>query len=94
MSQLHFLGNDVQTNAADTRWRPGEVAIHEILIQTQGLEDLGAAVTLDRRNAHLRNHFDDPFVDGLDVVGDRFFSIDTGQQLTGRTDRADVSKAR
>ena len=37
---------DVEIRTADTRWRPGEIFIDEILLQSDSFEDLRAAVTL------------------------------------------------
>ena len=40
--------NDIQPDTADARSGPGEVMIHEVLVQADGLEDLGAPVGLHR----------------------------------------------
>src|ERR1051325_5974494 len=74
-----FLRDHVEADAADARRRPREVTIDEILIEPDGLEDLRAAVALDGRDAHLRDDFDDAFIDGLDVVGNSFARIHTGE---------------
>ena len=85
VSQLHFLGNHIEANAADARRRPGEVAIDEVFVEADGLEDLRAAIALDRGDAHLRDDLDDAFVDRLDVVGNRLVRIDTSQQARGQS---------
>src|SRR5205807_9424285 len=68
VTPANFLSDHIDANAADTRRRPGKIFVDEILIKTDGFEDLGAAVTLERRDTHLRDDFDYAFVDGLDVV--------------------------
>ena len=35
--------------------RPGEVLVDDVLVEADRLEDLGAAVALDGRDAHLRH---------------------------------------
>src|SRR5207248_6743657 len=62
------LGDDVEADAGNARGGPGEILVDEILAQPDGLENLGAAVTLRRGDAHLRHHLEDALVDGLDVV--------------------------
>ena len=57
--------------------------IDQILVESDGLENLRAAVALYRRDAHLRDHLDDAFVYGLDVVRYRLFMIDARQQPRG-----------
>ena len=68
---LDLGGDHVQADAADARRRPGEILVDDVLVQADGLEDLGAAVALDRRDAHLGHHLDHALVDRLDVVLDR-----------------------
>ena len=60
--------NGVQTNAAYARGGPGEVLVDRLLVQANGLEDLGAAVALDGRDAHLGHHLEHALVDRLDEV--------------------------
>ena len=50
----------------DARGR--EVAVDERLVEANRLEDLRAAVTLQRRDPHLRHHFQDALVQSLDVA--------------------------
>ena len=56
-----------------------EVAIDERLVQADRLEDLRAAVALQRRDPHLRHHLEDALVERLDVVGDRLVALDPRQ---------------
>src|SRR5262245_11436844 len=65
VTRRSFLCNHIKTDTADARSSPGEIAIDEILVETDSLEHLGAAVALYRRNTHLGNYFDHPFVDGF-----------------------------
>src|SRR5215813_9996615 len=46
MSQAHFFRNNVEANAADARWCPGEVLIDNIIVNTDRLKDLRATVSL------------------------------------------------
>ena len=54
--------------ALDPRRRPGEVAVDELLVESDSLEYLGPPVALDGRNAHLGHYLEDALVQGLDVV--------------------------
>src|SRR4030095_14627591 len=83
MSQLHFLSNHIEANAADPGRGPGEVTIDEVLVKADGLEDLRPTVTLDGGDTHLRNDLDDAFVNCLDVVGNRLVGINASQQPAG-----------
>src|SRR5207249_2893732 len=53
MSLDRFLGDDVDADAADPRRRPREVLVDERTIEADRLEDLRAAVALQRRDPHL-----------------------------------------
>ena len=46
-------GELVQADAADPRRGAGEVPVDQLAVQADGLEDLRAAVGLDRRDPHL-----------------------------------------
>src|SRR2546430_7079229 len=54
-----FLGDQVDADARHAGGGPGEVAIHEVPVQADGLEDLGAAVALQRRDPHLGHDLED-----------------------------------
>ena len=71
--RLDFTGDDVEADAADARGGPGEVPVDECLLQADRLEDLRAAVALQRRDPHLRHDFQDALVERLDVVDRRLF---------------------
>src|SRR4030095_12725802 len=58
-----FFGDDVDADATDTGGRVREVLVDVLLIQADGLEDLGAAITGQRRDAHLGHHFEDALVE-------------------------------
>src|SRR5678815_3608896 len=57
-----FLRNDIDADAADPRRGPGEVLIDERAIEADRFEDLRAAVALQRGDAHLGHHLQDPLV--------------------------------
>ena len=67
----HFFGDDVDADAADARGGAREVLVDERAVEPDRLEDLRAAVALQRRDAHLGHHFQDALVERLDVVLDR-----------------------
>jgi hypothetical protein len=71
VADLHFLGNDVDADAADARRGVREVLVDERLAQADRFEDLCAAVALERGDAHLGHHLQHTFVERLDVVLDR-----------------------
>ena len=50
-----------------------------VWLQADGLEDLRAAVALQRRDAHLRHHLQHALVERLDVVLDRLVALDARQ---------------
>src|SRR3954464_6408643 len=58
----------VESYTLDARSRPGEVLIDELPIQTDGLEYLCASITLQRRDAHLRENLQQAFVDRFLIV--------------------------
>ena len=65
-----LAGDDVEADATELAHRAGEVALDERLRQTDGLEDLGAAVGRDGRDAHLGHDLEDTLAERLDEVGD------------------------
>ncbi len=65
----------------DARGGAGEVRVDQLALQTHGLEDLRAAVGLDRRDAHLGDRLEQAFADRLDVVLGR--SLEQLAQLLG-----------
>jgi len=65
-----FLRNHVEADALDARRCPGEIFIHDYAVEADGLENLRAMITLDRRDAHLGHRFHDAFDRGLDEFFD------------------------
>ena len=80
MTQAHFLGDHLDADATDARGSPGEKFVDEILRQTHGLEDLGAAVRLDGGDTDLGQNLEHALVQRLDVVLDRLGLVDAHQQ--------------
>src|SRR3972149_2021412 len=70
----------VEADAGPARCRAGEVPVDEVAVQADRREDLGAAIALQRRDAHLGHDLEDPLVQGLDVVLDRLPVIEVGEQ--------------
>src|SRR5437762_618436 len=62
VSAARLLGNHVQADARHPGRGPGEVVIHEVPVQADRLEDLRAAVALQRRDPHLGHDLQDPLV--------------------------------
>ena len=71
-----FLGDLGKAGAAYPRHRAGKIAVNEFLRQSDRVEDLGAAIGLVGRNAHLRHDFQKTLVDRLDVALARLLPID------------------
>ena len=47
VSPAHFFGDHIEADAANTRRRPGEIAIDKILVEADGFKHLRAAIALD-----------------------------------------------
>ena len=52
----------------DARGGAGEILVDQRAIEADGLEDLGAAITLEGRDAHLGHDLEESQADGLDVL--------------------------
>ena len=84
MAVQRLLGQNLEADAADARRGAGEVAVDQRLLQADGLEDLRAAVGLDRRDPHLGDRLEQALADRLDdqplgLVGD----VDAGDAALG-----------
>ena len=71
-------GDDVEADAAELADRAGEELVDEVLGQADRLEDLGAAVGGDGRDAHLGHHLEHALAERLDQVGDGLLLGDRG----------------
>ena len=92
---LRFARQHIQPDAFDARCRAGEIFLHQRLVQADRLEDLRAAIALQRRDAHLREDLQQAFVDGLLVVLERRLKGDTvGQHRLRSARSSSVSIAR
>src|SRR3954452_2676799 len=80
--KLRFARQNVQSNSADPGSGSGEIRLDQIFIKSDGFEDLRAAITLQRRDAHLRKGFKQSFVDRLDEVLDRDIGSHAARQIT------------
>ena len=58
-----------EPDAAEPRRGAGEVPVDERAVEAHRLEDLRAAVRLQRGDAHLGHHLEQPLLDRLDVAG-------------------------
>ena len=65
---LRFAGQHIEPDAFDAGGGAGEVLLDQSLVQADGFEDLRAAIALQGGDAHLREGFQQAFVDGLVVI--------------------------
>src|SRR5260221_710384 len=70
-----FLGDLGKSNAFDARMRADEIFRDEIRLQSDGVENLRAAIGLIGRNPHLRHHLQQALADRLDVALDDFMIV-------------------
>src|SRR5208283_3504120 len=76
-----LFGQHIEADPLDARGGAGEVLVDDAAGQADGLEDLGAAIALQRGDAHLRKDLEQALVDGLLVVLQRRLEGDAiGQQ--------------
>ena len=68
MAAHRLLGDLVEPDALDRRHGPGEVLVEEDAVEPDGIEDLRAAIGLERADAHLGHHLQDALADGVGVV--------------------------
>ncbi len=74
-------GNLLQADATDSRAGPGEIRIHDLAIQPDGLEELRPAVAAEGRDAHLAHRLEDALLDRGDVVVGNLDGLHLGRQL-------------
>ena len=77
---FHFAGQHIHSHALDARGCPSEILVDNRMMKANCLEDLRAAITLDGRNAHLRDHFDHSLDGCLDEILAGFFVFDVPEQ--------------
>ena len=65
---LGFACEHIEADAFDARCGAREVGFDQMLIEADGFEDLGAAIALQRADAHLGEGLEQALVDGLDEV--------------------------
>ena len=71
------VGGDVgEVDSAGGTGQPGEVFAEDLLVDADGLEQLGAGVGGQRRDAHLGHHFQHALAGGLDVVLQRRLAVE------------------
>ena len=79
VTRARFVRNGVDADAADSRGRPGKVAIHERFLETDGFENLRAAIALQSGDAHLGHHLEHALVERLDVILHGLLGRDTDE---------------
>ena len=76
MAVRGLLGDLLEAHALDHRGRAGEEAAHEVGREPNGIEDLGTAIGLIGRDAHLGHDLEQALVDRLDVALHRMGVVD------------------
>src|SRR5207302_290515 len=61
-------GDQIHADSAHARRRAGEMAINERCTQSHRFPQLRAAITLQRRDAHLRHDLEETFAQRFDVA--------------------------
>ncbi len=77
---LRFAREHVESDTFNTRRGSGEVPVDQRFVQSDGLEYLRAAIALQRGDAHLREDFEQSFIDGLLVILERRLKVDAAGQ--------------
>ena len=65
MFHLGFFGQDFQADAFDAGRCASEIFFDQVGVEADGFEDLSAAVALQGRDAHFREHLEHALVDRL-----------------------------
>ena len=66
----------LQPDAFDRSRRAEEVLVDEVRLQPDRIENLGAAIGLVRRDAHLGHHLEDALAERLDEARDHLVFVD------------------
>jgi len=81
---LERLGREhVEPDTADARCGAREEPLDHLGLEPDGLEDLRAAVGLDRRDAHLRDRLQQRFAKRFDEVRGRLDGVDVDLAALG-----------
>ena len=83
-----LFGDLLEADALDLGRGAGEILLHEIGSQPDGIEYLGAAIGLVGRDAHLGHHLEDALVDRLDVALEQLLAADVLAKLAEAAPRA------
>ena len=76
-----FFSHFEHADAFDTAWCATEIFLDHVAVQTNGLEQLGAAVTHVGGYTHLGHDFGQPFANRFDVVGNGLVRRQVARQL-------------
>src|SRR6476661_499702 len=80
MATQRLVADDVDPHTADARRRAGEMPRDERRMEPERLEDLRAAITLERRDSHLRQNLEQSLAHRIDVVRARVFAVDAADE--------------
>ncbi len=81
MATYGFFRDFIETNAFNTRCRAEEELVDKARLQTDGIENLRAAIGLIGRDAHLGHDLEHALADGLDVALDHFILVHFRREL-------------
>ncbi len=70
VSSEGFLGEDIEATALDAAAGSFEAAFDDIVLQSEGFEDLGTFVASQGADAHFGHDFEHPFGDRFAVLSD------------------------
>ena len=66
---VDFLSDFLETDTFDAACSTREVLVDKFAVETNGFENLGAAVAAERRDTHLGHDLQEALIHSLDVVG-------------------------
>ena len=76
-----LFADHADSDPLQARGRAGKVPVYKVMVQSDRLEDLSAAIRLHCRDPHLRKDLQQTLIDGLDELGARGRGIDSLRQI-------------
>ncbi len=84
VADRHLFRQIVKATARDTRDGAGEVVVDHRVVEADGLEQLGATIAHDRRDAHLAHDLEHAGRQRVAQVGDGLLLADRQEAVTGQ----------
>ena len=81
MPRQHDLGDFLQADAVEMRSGAVEKPIDDLAPQADDLENLRAAIGIDRADAHLRHDLQQAVFDGVQIILDRFVGLNVAADV-------------